>query len=149
MTLRLHRAPLLALALGIAAIAVPAASATATQFPTARQIAQHEGRLGAPSTAVHFPTARQVAMHEGSFGAPSTHAVLQFPTARQVALHAGRPSAPSQPSTEPRVASNPGFDWADAGIGAGMALALIATVLGAALIVNNHRKREVRRASTA
>jgi curli biogenesis system outer membrane secretion channel CsgG len=148
-TLRLHRAPLLALALVIAAFAVPAASATATQFPTARQIAQHEGRLGAPSTAVHFPTARQIAQHQGTAGAPSTQASVQFPTARQVAMHEGTLSAPSSRLTETRVASNPGFDWADAGVGAGAALLLVAALLYGAFIVSNRRRRGIRRATTA
>ena len=149
MILKPHRVALLALPLVLAAIAAPGASAT--QFPTARQIAMHEGRLGAPSTVatVQFPTPRKVAMHEGRQGAPLTHATLQLPTARQIALHEGTLSTPAAPSNAARVGSNPGFNWGDAGIGAGAALALLTAVLGGALIVNNRRQREVRRASTA
>lgn len=151
MTLRSHRVPLLVLALVITAFAVPAASATATQFPTARQIAQHQGTTGAPSThaAVQFPTARQIAMHEGRLGASSTNAAVRFPTARQVALHEGRLGVPSPSLNDARVASNPGFNWADAGIGAGAALVLVTLVLYGAFIVNNRRQRGFRRASTA
>jgi hypothetical protein len=149
MTLKFHRVALIALSLLVAAIAAPGASAT--QFPTARQIAMHEGRLGAPSTVatVQFPTARQAAMHEGRQGAPSGHATLQLPTARQIALHEGRLSAPSSPANEARVASNPGFNWSDAGIGAGAALVLVTVILYGAFIVNSRRQRRVRRPTTA
>ena len=66
-----------AVPLAAASLLIPAAAAGETQstqapqFPTARQIAMHEGRL-APSTQPQFPTARQVAMHEGRL-APSTN----------------------------------------------------------------------------
>jgi curli biogenesis system outer membrane secretion channel CsgG len=148
MTPRSHRVPLLTLALVIAAAAAPAASASATQFPTARQIAQHQGRLGAASRAVNFPTARQIAQHQGTAGAPSTQASVQFPTARQVALHEGKSSGSPLLSTD-RVASNSGFSWGDAGIGAGAALVLVTALLYGAFIVNNRRRRGLRRASAA
>ena len=80
-----------AVPLAAASLLIPAAAAGETQstqapqFPTARQIAMHEGRL-APSTQRQFPSARQVAMHEGRL-APSTQ--RQFPSARQVAMHEG------------------------------------------------------------
>ena len=124
MTLRFHRVPLFALPLVIAALAAPAASAT--EFPTARQIATHEGTLGTPSTA----------------------AEVSFPTARQVALHEGTLSATSTPSNAGRVASNPGIDWGDAGIGAGAALVLVSVVLYGAFVLTNRRRGEVGRAST-
>jgi hypothetical protein len=127
MTIRFHRGALLALALMIAAFAASGASATGTEFPTARQVAMHEGRLGASST----------------------QAAVQFPTARQIALHENTLSSPAAPSNEARVASNPGFSWADAGIGAGAALVIATAVLYGAFIVNNRRQRGVRRATTA
>jgi hypothetical protein len=125
MTLRIHRVALFALPLVIVAIAAPGASAA--QFPTARQIAMHEGRLGTPSTV----------------------ATVQFPTARQVALHEGTLSTPSAPSNGGRVASDPGFSWGDAGIGAGAALVLVTAVLYGAFVVNNRRRRGVGRPTTA
>ena len=126
MTVRFHRGALLALALMIAAFAASGASATGTEFPTARQVAMHEGRLG-PS---------------------STQSAVQFPTARQIAVHENTLSSPSVPSNEARVVSNPGFNWTDAGLGAGAALVLIAVVLYGAFMVNNRRRRGVRRPST-
>jgi hypothetical protein len=150
MSRKFHRVALLALPLMVAAIAAPGALAT-VQFPTARQVAMHEGRSSASSThaAVQFPTARQIAMHEGRLGASSTNAAVRFPTARQIALHEGRLGAPSPPLNEARVASNPGFNWADAGIGAGAALVLVTVVLYGAFVVNNRRRRGFRRATTA
>jgi hypothetical protein len=139
MTLKLHRTALLALPLVIAATAMPAA---ASQFPTARQVAMHEGRLDASSTS-QLPTARQVAMHEGRLQASSTS---QFPTARQVAMHEGRLTPPVTPSAEARGGSNAGFHWGDAGIGAGGAVALITALVGGAFLVSR-RHRGVRRAT--
>jgi hypothetical protein len=61
---------LVAVPLTAALLATPALAAAkdhSTQgqaFPTARQIAQHEGRLG-HSAGVPLPTSRQVLMHEG------------------------------------------------------------------------------------
>ena len=125
MTLKFHRVALLALPFVIAAIAAP--GALATEFPTARQVAMHEGRLGTPWTA----------------------ATLQFPTARQIALHEGRLGAPSPPSNEARVASNAGFSWANAGIGAGAAFALTMIGLGGLLVLSNRRHRAEQPAPTA
>jgi hypothetical protein len=48
-----------------------------------------------------------------------------------------------------RVAANPGFDWGDAGIGAGAAFALTMIGLGAVLVLTNRRRREDRTATTA
>ena len=72
----------LAIAAAAAALAIPAAAASADQpsqtpqLPTARQVAMHQGRLGAylrSTQTPQFPTARQVAMHEGRL--PETLAV--------------------------------------------------------------------------
>jgi hypothetical protein len=100
------------------------------------------------ATAIQFPTARQIAQHEGRLVAPSTDASVQFPTARQVALHEGRLSGPSLASTD-QVASHSGFDWGDAGIGAGAAILVFTVVLYGAFMVNNRRRRGTRRATTA
>jgi hypothetical protein len=79
--------------------------------------------------------------------APSASA-LQFPTARQIAMHQGTlHAAPASPS-QPQAASNPGFDWGDAVIGAGAAIAITATVLGA-IVVGSRRHRALRRTGTA
>jgi hypothetical protein len=69
-----------AVAAGAAALAIPAAAASAAQ-PTVKQIAIHEGRLPAAQPSVkasQFPTARQIAMHEGRLPenlSPATAAV--------------------------------------------------------------------------
>ena len=63
-----------AVAAAIAALAIPAAAARADQpsqapqFPTARQVAMHQGRLGdflQAAKTPQSPTAREIAMHEG------------------------------------------------------------------------------------
>jgi hypothetical protein len=48
-----------------------------------------------------------------------------------------------------RATLNPGFDWGDAGIGAGAAFALTMIGLGASLVVGNRRQRHARPATTA
>ncbi len=56
-----------------------------------------------------------------------------------------------RPPTQVRVvqtAPNPGFDWGDAGIGAGTAFALTMIGLGGALVVSNRRHRKDRPATT-
>jgi hypothetical protein len=47
-----------------------------------------------------------------------------------------------------QTAPNPGFDWGDAGIGAGTAFALTMIGLGGALVISNRRHREERPATT-
>jgi hypothetical protein len=55
----------------------------------------------------------------------------------------------AQVAPETSTASGDGFDWGDAGIGAGAAFALTAIGLGGAIAVGGRRHREGQRASTA
>jgi hypothetical protein len=57
-------------------------------------------------------------------------------------------SGPSPVSTD-GVASNSGFSWGDAGIGAGAAVMLVTALLYGAFTVRNRHQRGLRRASTA
>ncbi len=61
----------------------------------------------------------------------------------------GRRSTPLSDVPVAPVASNPGFDWGDAGIGAGAAFALTMIGLGGVLVLNSRRHREERPATTA
>jgi hypothetical protein len=57
---------------------------------------------------------------------------------------------PSQPTVTPAVAAaDSGFDWGDAGIGAGAAFALTMIGLGGMLVVTTRRQREARQRAAA
>jgi len=53
----------------------------------------------------------------------------------------GNPSTPPSDAPAAPVASNPGFDWGDAGIGAGAAFTLTMIGLGGLLVLSNRRHR--------
>jgi hypothetical protein len=61
----------------------------------------------------------------------------------------GKPSTPPSDVYVARVASNPGFDWGDAGIGAGAGFALTMIGLGGVLALSNRRQRAEQPAPTA
>jgi len=103
--------PWLAVVASAVVLAVPVTAASAdqspraSQYPTAREIAIHGGRLPAKELAhgSQFPTARQIAMHEGQLPAKEQPAQNpQFPTARQIAIHEG-----GRPQNLPPVTAAP------------------------------------------
>jgi hypothetical protein len=109
----------LALVLVVAAIAAPSASAL-------------------PFEQVH----NGVRPETGGASPSSPNAILGGAQQRQVDL---------LPTQVPVVhtAPNSGFDWGDAGIGAGTAFALTMIGLGGAIVVSNRRHRKERPATTA
>ena len=123
MTSRQHR-PLITLALALIAVAVlaPAASARPTDDPAL------PARVASSQPS---PTASTLP-HGAAYSSTQVNT----------------PSTPGQVRVTP-VASNPGFDWGDAGIGAGAAFALTMIGLGGVLVLNNRRHREERPATTA
>jgi hypothetical protein len=122
----------LSLVLVIAAIAVPSASARpADQFlnsqPTSAATARPE--------VVANPDQQQASSSGLAYITPAS---AYPPGQRAAALSRG---AASSAPTQVRVAASPpaGFDWADAGIGAGAAFALTMIGLGAAVLLSNRR----------
>ncbi len=65
---------------------------------------------------------------------------LRNPDAREPA-HATEARAEVEPTTQPIIAAEPGFDWAAAGIGAGSALGLVLIVLAVMFAVVHRRAR--------
>jgi opacity protein-like surface antigen len=113
-----HRLTGLALAFVIAALLAPAASA--------RQ------QANTPSTLPHGVQYSSVEV-----GKQSTlpHGVGYS------SYDVGKPPTPTSGVNVVRVASNPGFDWGDAGIGAAAGFALTMIGLGGLLVLNNRRHR--------
>ena len=125
MTSMQHRLTALALVLIAAAILAPSASA--------RPI----GQVGPAASPASSPTQ-----------APSSTAPTLPHGVAYSSTQPSTPSTPSQVRVVP-VAPNPGFDWGDAGIGAGAAFALTMIGLGSVLVLTNRRHREERPATTA
>jgi hypothetical protein len=124
--IRKHYRPTgLALALAVAALLAPAASAQATlESPNAiLNGAQQRQQVDPPPALPH--------------GADYS------------AYDVGNPSTPPSEIPVAPVASNPGFDWGDAGIGAGAAFALTMIGLGGLLVFSNRRHRAEQPAPTA
>ena len=154
-TVRLRRAIVLGLVVttaivttsAVAALEQPVLPPGATlepATPSAVQPALPPGATLEPAT----PSAVQPALPPGATLEPAT------PSAEQPALPPGATLEPATPSTGPLggvqvapVPSSPGalvqggFDWADAGIGAGIAFGSILLVGGALLVVRGQRHR--------
>ena len=113
-----------ALGLTLAALAAPTAGAAPADLrsPDARDAARtSEAATGGPRQDLRSPDARDLAVGRGTFSAPEVTVVKV---------------------SEPSPAAG-GLDWADAGIGAGGALAMIVLAGGSALAVV-HRRRTLR-----
>jgi hypothetical protein len=111
-----------ALGLAVAAIAAPAAAAQQDlRSPDAVDAAQTALARGHDQQAQdnRSPDARDAAQGRGTFTAPSVTVVKV---------------------TQPTETTSGGFDWGDAGIGAGGVLALVLIATGGALMVT-HRRR--------
>ena len=81
---------------------------------------------------------------------PADQFLNSQPTASQQSAHpsGGASKAPTQVHVV-AATSNPGFDWGDAGIGAGAAFALTMIGLGGAVLLSNRRHAQGRPATTA
>jgi hypothetical protein len=111
-----------ALGLAVAAIAAPAAAAQQDlRSPDAVDAAQTALARGHDQQAQdnRSPDARDAAQGRGTFTAPGVTVVKV---------------------TQPTETTSGGFDWGDAGIGAGGVLALVLIAIGGALMVT-HRRR--------
>lgn len=76
----------------------------------------------------------------GQFNLNSSGGYVQVPP---VQTHVGSPSV--QP-TVVRITTGGGFDWGDAGIGAGAGVAISALILGGGLIASQRRTGHIRHA---
>jgi hypothetical protein len=111
-----------ALGLAVAAIAAPVAAAQQDlRSPDAVDAAQTALARGHDQQAQdnRSPDARDAAQGRGTFTAPRVTVV-------KVA--------------QPTATTSGGFDWGDAGIGAGGVLALVLIATGGALMVTHHRR---------
>ena len=112
-----HRLTVLVLSLVVSAIAVPAASAMVHN--DGAYIRSADGQTQA--SPIVTPNPDEVGL--GALAGRST------PASSPTQLHVVH------------VESNPGFDWGDAGIGAGAAFALTMIGLGGALVVSSRRRQ--------
>jgi hypothetical protein len=162
MILKHYRLTGLALALVVAALLAPAASARPIDQVSPQAQPAHS------STPTSRPQQPAVVPNEGGFSARATtlespNAILNgAPQRQQVdplpglphgvdysAYDVGKPSTPPAEVPVAPVDSNPGFDWGDAGIGAGAAFALTMIGLGGLLVLSNRRQRAEQPAPTA
>jgi hypothetical protein len=130
-----------ALALALAALAVPTAAAQQQDLrtPDARDAA----RPAQASPDLRTPDARDAARLAQS--SPD----LRTPDARDAATRPGASSAPDVTVVKVPAPERPagGIDWGDAGIAAGAALGLILLALGGTVAIA-HRRRGARSAVT-
>jgi len=132
----------LALAIVVGALAAPAASA--------RPIDQvGPASLPASSPSPSAPARPEVlANPDNQELAGDSSATSTLPHGVQYSsMDVGKRSTP--PSDLAPIASNPGFNWGDAGIGAGAGFALTMIGLGGVLILSNRRHRAEQPAPTA
>jgi hypothetical protein len=119
----------IALSLALAAGAAPTAWARYVQEPSASS----------------SPASAGVCSEVCSAGGYGTNPGIGSKVARPVAATGGAATVAS--SVKQPVASSDGFDWGDAGIGAGGALALVAVVTGGVLVVTSSRRRGAHRSA--
>jgi hypothetical protein len=134
--MRSHRV-LRTVAVAITFAAVSPAGAIAAQdlrSPDTREAAA----AAAPPADLRSPDARDVAVRAT---APEPAGDLRSPDVRDVAAGRGTITAPTVMvvGIPHVVAAGDGMDWADAGIGAGGALALVAAGLAAAFMLGRRR----------
>jgi hypothetical protein len=123
---RTHRFSPLVAALAVVAFAVPATSAAQDyRNPDSKAAAIEAQRDG--QTKTDLPSRRD----------QQAYVDLRSPDARD----AGR-VAPSTPPP-PEIATSPGFDWGDAGIGAGSVLGLLLITLSIMFAVVHRRNRNM------
>ena len=143
----------LALAAAAPAAARPQLEPTAGPSPPAStslcsEVCSASGYIPANASAnlAHHPTARSVAHAGAGYGyASSPTASAGSTNPRSEVVSAGGYGNPNVRPTVVRVApSGGGFDWGDAGIGAGGALALITLAIGGTLGATNIRRRTTR-----
>jgi len=128
MTLKHHRITVLALALVVAAIMASSASARPIdQVSPQTQAAQSSTPTSSPQATPEIPNAILNGAHDPAPpSAPHGVGYSSYDVGKRYTPPSDVPAAP--------VASNPGFDWGDAGIGAGAALALTMIGLGGLLV---------------
>ena len=68
---------------------------------------------------------------------------LRSPDAKHVGGAATQASAAAQPPAAPEIVQDPGFDWGDAGIGAGSVVGLLLVMLSVMFAVVHRRSRGV------
>ena len=148
MTLKQHQFTALGLVLIMAAILAPSASAQPIdQVGPASLPASSSGESAtAPRQILPNPDNQPPA--SGSAAVDSSTASTLPHGVQYSSTQANTPSTPSTVRLVP-AAPNTGFDWGDAGIGAGGAFALTMIGIGGALVLSSRRHRDARPATTA
>ena len=135
----------IALALALAATAAPVASANPAPLAQAEAAIANASPHGQPSSGPcsevcsggGYRSVSQPAETPGDSGATLPH----DPRPRSIALSSAYKTASIPPTLVRVAAPGNGFDWGDAGIGAGGTLALTLIALGGVLAVTNRRGR--------
>jgi hypothetical protein len=136
------------IALAAAAIAAPAASARPARITPHQGIAaisvSQQQQLAAGSAFASHPHSVSAALPAAGLSAPTAYT-------RQDKQVAPSSSSPTVVGTAPpaRAGSANGFDWGDAGIGAGGALAISIVGIGGAFVLSQRRTRRTRTSAVA
>jgi hypothetical protein len=134
----------LALALAIAALLAPAASARPIDQVSPQAKPAHSSTpTSSPQATPESPNAILNGAHDPAPAPAPPHGVGYS------SYDVGTPSAPPSEVPAAPVASDPGFDWGDAGIGAGAGFALTMIGLGGLLVLSNRRHRAEQPAPSA
>jgi hypothetical protein len=99
--------------------------------------------LAAPATAVTYEDLRNPDSKAAAIEAQREQPVyqdLRNPDSKAAAIEAQR-GTPAETPAPPTIAQSPGFDWGDAGIGAGSALGLLLIALSVSFTVAHRRNR--------
>jgi hypothetical protein len=134
--MRSHRVVRTAAVAATLAALAPAGTAMAQDLrsPDTREAAA----AAAPPSDLRSPDVRDVA---GRTVVPARAGDLRSPDVRDAAVGRGPHTAPTVMvvGVPQSVAAGDGMDWADAGIGAGGALALVTVALGGAFVLGRRR----------
>ena len=102
---------------------------------------------GTGATLAHDPRPRAVALAGAGYGYGSTPTSSGANNPRSEVVSGGGYGHPNAPATVRVGAPSSGFDWGDAGIGAGSAVALMTLLVGAAFGVTSVRRRAATRSA--
>ena len=102
---------------------------------------------GTGATLPHDPRPRAVALAGAGYGYGSTPTSSAANNPRSEVVSGGGYGHPNAPATVRVAAPGTGFDWGDAGIGAGSAVALMTLLVGAAFGVTSARRRATTRSA--
>ena len=135
-----HTLSMLTTAIAVAALAAPATAITYEDLRNPdSKAAAIEAQREQPVSRISATRTRRPRRSRRSGSSRSTED-LRNPDSKAAAIEAQR-GTPAETPAPPTIAQAPGFDWGDAGIGAGSALGLLLIALSVSFTVAHRRSR--------